>query len=256
MILNVYKTALESNPELTISDIGDKAACITGVSKASVFRVMREYTNCGVLNSPKKTKLRKRVLDDIDDFDRNAIRRKVHEFFFRNELPTINKVLKVVNDDPDLPTLKRTTFYYLLKELNFTYSRRGRDSTLIDKNEIIVWRRKYLRQIKSLREEGRKIYYMDETWVNAGHTVSKIWKDASIKSSKQAFLSGLSSGLTSPSGKGKRMIITHIGSDSGFVDEGLDIFESNKNKDYHEDMNSEGLKSGLLEFYLNSKITV
>lgn len=239
MILNVYKTALESNPEVLISDIADNAARATGVCKSSVFKVLREYKECGILNSPKKTKLRKCILEEIDDFDRNAIRRKVHEFFFRNELPTINKVLKVVNDDPDLPTFKRTTFYRLLKELNFTYSRRGRDSTLIDKNEIIVWRRKYLRQIKSLREEGRKIYYTDETWVNAGHTVTKVWKDASIKSSKQAFLSGLSTGLKSPSGKGKRIIITHIGSDSGFVDEGLDIFESNKNKDYHEDMNSE-----------------
>ena len=80
---------------------------------------------------------------------------------------------------------------------------------------------------------------MDETWLNEGHTVDKVWKDTSIKSSKQAFLSCLSSGLTSPSGKGKRMIITHIGSNSGFVDGGLDVFESNKNKDYHEDMNSE-----------------
>ena len=239
MILNVYKNVLESNPELSISDVGNEAARVTGVCKASVFRVISEYKKCGALNSPKKTKVRKRISEDVDDFERNAIRKKVHEFFFLNELPTIDKVLKVVNDDPDLPTFKRTTFYHLLKELNFTYARRSRKSTLIDKDEIIVWRRNYLRQIKTFREEDRKIYYMDETWLNAGHTVNKVWKDTAIQSSKQAFLSGLSSGLTSPSGKGKRIIITHIGSECGFVDEGLDIFESNKNKDYHEDMNSE-----------------
>ena len=130
-------------------------------------------------------------------------------------------------------------FYHLLNELHFTYSRRGWNSTFIDKNEIIVWRRKYLREIKSLREEERKIYCMDETWLNEEHTVGKVWKDTSIKSSKQVFLFGLSSVLTSPSGKGNRMIITHIGSDSGLADGGLDAFESNKNKNYHEDMNSE-----------------
>ena len=130
-------------------------------------------------------------------------------------------------------------FYHLLNELHFTYSRRGWNSTFIDKNEIIVWRGKYLRQIKSLRDEGCKIYYVDETWINERHTVGKVWKDTSIKSSKQAFLSGLSSGLTSPSGKGKRMIISHIGSDSGFVDGGFDAFKSNKYKDYYKDMNSE-----------------
>ena len=37
IILNLYKNALESNPELLISSIGDEAACVTVVSKASVF---------------------------------------------------------------------------------------------------------------------------------------------------------------------------------------------------------------------------
>ena len=35
------------------------------------------------------------------------------------------------------------------------------------------------------------------------------------------------------------MIITYIGSNSGFMDGGLDIFESYKNKDYLKNMNSE-----------------
>ena len=34
-------------------------------------------------------------------------------------------------------------------------------------------------------------------WLNEGHTLGKVWKDISIKFSKQAFLSGLSLKLTS-----------------------------------------------------------
>ena len=134
--------------------------------------MISEYKKYGKLNSWKKTKSRKRVLDDIDDFDKNTIRRKVQEFFFRNELSTINKVLKSVNDVTDLPTFKRTTFYHFLKELHFTYSQKRRGSILIDKNEKIMRRRKYLRQIKSLREEGHKIYCIDEIWLNEGYTVN------------------------------------------------------------------------------------
>ena len=40
-------------------------------------------------------------------------------------------------------------------------------------------------------------------------------------------------------GKGKRLIVTHIGSETGFVDGGLLIFESKKTGEYHEDMNGE-----------------
>ena len=77
------------NPELPLSNIGDKASHVMWVFKASVFPVISEYKKCGELNSPKKTKSCKCVLDEIDDFDKNTIKINVHEFFFRNELQTI-----------------------------------------------------------------------------------------------------------------------------------------------------------------------
>ena len=77
---------------------------------------------------------------------------------------------------------------------------------------------------------------MEETWVNAGHTKSKVWQDKSIETVREAHREGLSTGLKNPSGKGKRLIVTHIGSDTGFVDGGLLVFESKKTGDYHEEM--------------------
>lgn len=53
-------------------------------------------------------------------FDKNAVRRKVNQSFFKNELPTIDKVLIVINDDPLLlPSFKRTTFDKLRKMILF-----------------------------------------------------------------------------------------------------------------------------------------
>lgn len=40
-------------------------------------------------------------------------------------------------------------------------------------------------------------------------------------------------------GKGRRLIITHIGSEDGFLDNGLLLFESKKTGDYHEDMDAD-----------------
>lgn len=122
--------------------------------------------------------------------------------------------------------------------MDFVFEKRGREHLLTEKNEIKAWRRNYLLQMKKFRQEGRKIYYLDETWVNAGHTHQKIWKDKTIITVREAYRNGLSVGLKNPSGKGKRLIIGHIGSDTGFVDGGMLVFESKKTGDYHEDMNS------------------
>ncbi|XP_029827021.2 uncharacterized protein LOC115312279 [Ixodes scapularis] len=48
---------------------------------------------------------------------------------------------------------------------------------------------------------------------------------------------GLTTGLKHPSGKGQRVIVTHIGSEDGFVAGCLDVFHGVKTGDYHEEMN-------------------
>lgn len=109
----------------------------------------------------------------------------------------------------------------------------------MERSDIITWRRRYLREIKKVREQNRKIYFTDETWLNEGHTRDKVWMDPAILTPRQAFNEGLSTGLRAPSGKGKRLIITHIGSSTGFVDGGLLCFVSGSSGDYHEDMNGD-----------------
>lgn len=96
-----------------------------------------------------------------------------------------------------------------------------------------------MREIEKFRSEGKHIFYWDETWINEGHTKSKVWVDESVKTARQALIEGLSTGLKDPSGKGKRLIILHIGSEAGFLDGGLLLFEGSKSGDYHQEMNAE-----------------
>ncbi|KAJ8967987.1 hypothetical protein NQ317_017429 [Molorchus minor] len=101
----------------------------------------------------------------------------------------------------------RPGFYTLMrqqiKELYQTYStqtystqylKRSRKSVLIERDDIVSWRRDYLRSIKQFRREGRSIYFLDETWCDEGHTHKK-------KSKRDAFIKGLSMGLKNSSGK-------------------------------------------------------
>ena len=120
--------------------------------------------------------------------------------------------------------------------LIYRYVTRNRKSILMERDDIVIWRRKYLNAIKQYRRESRPIYYLDETWVNQGHTKRKVWLDNNIKNRRQAFNEGLSTGLKNPTGKGKRLIILHVGSEKGFVDGGLLLFESKNTADYHQEM--------------------
>nr|CAH7754016.1 unnamed protein product [Callosobruchus chinensis] len=153
---------------------------------------------------------RKRISLTSAMYESGAIRRIVHNFFFRNEFPTVDKVLKVVNDDKDLPSFRRIQ--------------------KTRKEQLIVRKRGDCYLETRISEENQ------ETWVNAGHTQQKVWMDSSVKSSRQAFMDGLSTGLKNPSGKEKRLIICHIGSVDGFVPDALWAFESKKTGDYHEEM--------------------
>jgi hypothetical protein len=87
MILNLYKTELQLSSNILMVDIVRKAPYSTGVSD-SIYRVIRDYKATHILKSPKKVKQRKRIPVSVDEFERNAIRRKVHDFFLRYELPS------------------------------------------------------------------------------------------------------------------------------------------------------------------------
>jgi len=83
---------------------------------------------------------------------------------------------------------------------------------------LLVWRQNYIYDIRKYREEGRTVYYLDETWVNAG----------------------LKTGATNPTGTGKRLIVLHIGSHKGFLEGGLLCFLSKKNSgNYHDEINGD-----------------
>lgn len=131
----------------------------------------------------------------------------------------------------------------ILKELGFEYTKRNRNSALTEKGYLVVWRQKYIIDIRCYRNEGRTIYYLDETWVNAGEYCGKVWLDKTITSRRDAFFKGLTTGPKNSTSKGKQLIVVHIGLAEGFLEDGLLCFESKKKKkntaDYHDEINSE-----------------
>ncbi|KAI4467787.1 transposable element tc3 transposase-like protein [Holotrichia oblita] len=71
------------------------------------------------------------------------------------------------------------------------------------------------------------------------HTKAKVWVDVNVTTRRQAFIDGVTTGLKNPVGKGRRLIILHIGSKNGFVDDGLLVFEERKTADCHDEMDAD-----------------
>lgn len=146
-----------------------------------------------------------------------------------------------INETIGLPNFTRTTLHSLLrKHMGFEYVKRSRNSALIERKEIIIWRRNYLKAIKKYRSESRPIYYMDETWINAEECTCNTWLEKLGTSCRNVSSKDFSTGPINPSRKGKLLIVVHIGGVDGFVEGGLLCFESKKNiNDYNDEMNGE-----------------
>ncbi|XP_008183387.1 uncharacterized protein LOC103309534 [Acyrthosiphon pisum] len=240
MIINLYKSKIAEQPSIKVKEMVKLLSKNTGIGQKTIQTTIADYKNSKPIQSPSKQKIRLTFKEKVDDFERNAIRKKVNDFLFRRQVPTLDKILISVNSDPTLNTYKRTNLYHLLRELNFTYSKRGRNSAFIERDDIVLWRTKFIQDIRKYRQEGRTIYYLDETWANIGDCMEKNWVDNIVESRRDAFLSDLSTGAPNPTGKGKRLIIVHIGSEEGFVNGGLLVFESKKGSaDYHDEMNGD-----------------
>lgn len=214
-IWTAFKHERKENSDCSFTEISRRVARKLGVSERTVRNIVTKYEAKKRLE-PKTSNQNFEITNESDN---TVIRRKVHQFFFRHDPPTIGKVLKEVNDDPDLPNFERPTLYKLLKKINFKIQGSGKNYMIIDRDEISRWRRGYLTKIKTYRNEHRKIYYLDES---------------SIMSSAQAFFDGLSS--ESNNSPGKRLIICNIGGEDGFVPDALWSFESGSSGDYHDEI--------------------
>ena len=84
------------------------------------------------------------------------------------------------NPDLDPPEFKRSNCHTLLLDIDFAFLHGKIVNILLNMDDIFVWRRKYLRNVRQYRHKNRKIYYLDETWVNECHCSYKVWTDTTV----------------------------------------------------------------------------
>ncbi|KAH8025098.1 hypothetical protein HPB51_003014 [Rhipicephalus microplus] len=116
-----------------------------------------------------------------------ALRSCVHYLFLRNETPTVEKITAKFSERMEHPKLIRCTVLLLLADIGFKHVKRSRNSLLIDRDDITDWRNCYFRDVERYRTEGRKMLYLDETWVTERHIRSIMWTDNIVQKRGRLF---------------------------------------------------------------------
>lgn len=82
MIINAYKTKLEAYPQksLSVTTVQQELSSELDIGATTISQTITEYNRTKRVLTPSKTRNKKSVRDTFDDFDRNAIRRHVHNF--------------------------------------------------------------------------------------------------------------------------------------------------------------------------------
>ncbi|CAG2216936.1 unnamed protein product [Mytilus edulis] len=154
----------------------ERAAEATLVSEATIRRIRREKNEKGDLFSPERQKVRG-PYKPVDDFDKCAIRQKIHEFYtVRRQLPTIDRLYESLKCDIYFPGGK-SLLLKIVKELGFKWKRsQTKRKVLIEKDAIVEKRIQYLNRIKDYRKKGMNLVYIDETWIDTAYTAKKCWQ--------------------------------------------------------------------------------
>lgn len=164
---------------------------------------------------------------NVDEADKELIRRKIYDMYSKQMVPTIDSLQKVLTADETNISCSRTTLWRILKTMGFKYRTINKRQVLMESQRLQVWRRNYLNSIQQYRAENRPIIYLDETWFDTHDTPKKGWSDSTSKCQTKA-----------PSNKGHRITILHAGSQNGFIPNTLLLSSKNvadSSLDYHQD---------------------
>lgn len=238
LVLKLYnyfgRESVNDGPLLPLKPPRERVAEALGIGKKTVTQILKEkYGPSGsednTLRTPKKRKREKKIVD-VDNFDAAAIRNHIYGYYSRKEYPTREKLLSSLKG-ASLFFGGKSSLSKVLKSIGFRFKKSDKRKILLERYDIILKRITFLRQVNKITDWDN-VVFIDETWLNANHTVARTWTDDTAASTSKV-----------PSGKGARLIICHAGSASqGFIPDCLLAFASKTTTDYHEEMNFDVFK--------------
>ena len=159
----------------------------------------------------------------IDSFKKQQLRKVIHDLYAERICPSVPDIQAEIRRKEIDINLSDRHMRNILHQMGYVHRKSADDRDLVvERPEAILARAQFLRDIKRYRDEGYNVYYLDETWINKNHHRSLAWypnfellKD--MLKDRENYFQAIPS---IPSGKGKRMIILHVGSaTTGFLED-------------------------------------
>lgn len=151
-VTNVLAYLRRRNVGLYETSLEKKNAIATGVSVRSIQRMKRELKEGRLRSPPAKRRGSFPVLDSVDDFDKDCIRREIIAFYTRGEIPTEEDVLRKIKDPPLCYPGGASSFLKIIHKRGFCYRKAdGGRRLLMERDDNVAARNKYLRVLDANR---------------------------------------------------------------------------------------------------------
>lgn len=224
---------------IPINKATKRAALYCNVSVCTIKNIRKEGKDrpSETLGTPGKKRCAEKRTASVDNFDRRVILNIIHDFYVNKKtVPTCKKLLPILKERINFQW-SEWTLRKIMKEMGFVWKRcMSKRKILIERPDIINWRCNYLQKLKKYREQGRCIFYLDETWVDANLTFHKCWQHQEVD------------GTMTTISASNRLIVAHLGSENGFLNNAELIFKAgNSTGDYHGQMNSTNFEKWVCE---------
>ena len=114
----------------------------------------------------------------LNDFDPGAVRRTIASMYsLKKVLPTLDDIRIELKQSIGYTGSKGRLRKDLL-HMKFAYTRCGvNQKVLMERQDVVLNRIRYLRMVRELREAGYTVVYTNETFVHTSHAVPKSWQD-------------------------------------------------------------------------------
>lgn len=170
-VLEYFQKEKENKgPLVSVEKVRVRVAAACGISEKSIQRIVKQKEEDGIVSTPGKKRPRLDIVNKMDSFDKDAYRRHIYSYYERKELPTLNKLV-VSLGEAGLFSGSRSSLRRILQSLNFRFKKFSSRGVLLEKPHVVNLRVQFLRNVLTM--DWEKTVFLDETWVNANHSVAK-----------------------------------------------------------------------------------
>lgn len=174
VLINLYECIKKTWPAdkpCSTTAMLQRASEISGISEYILYPILKDVLE--PMTEKKPTFLKNPVeVTKLNSTDKSAIRKLVHDFYLRGEMPTIYRIYHELRERDSLPNLSMKTLKDALRRLRFKYLM-DNNTVLLQSNGASLRRINYIQNVVKFRNENRNVFFVDKTSIKVGKCPNK-----------------------------------------------------------------------------------